>query len=682
MSPGPANAFCAVLVIFLPFIASGQTGVVPDAGGNGLLKGTYAFREIAYFGSTMCTLTGSMVFDGNGNYTLNGIQVGDCGFGNGPNAPYTQPATYQIGSNARGWITDPIAYNLRPFDYPDRIVLNYGAVSQGAFMGSRTEDDDDIGDISILIAIPIGSAPSNAGFTSVYQTGLLDFAGGNTSAVKNALFNLSPDGQGGLGTIALNGQASNVSPTSVTQSISGATYNFNGDGSATLTVPPPSGTSSTALFSGTKTMFESADGNFVLGWAADGFDIFFGVKALAAGTGTNSLGQGLYCTAGIEFTPASPGLDPVNAYYGLDFNTGDAAGDAIVYQRLTLLNDYDGAVDFRSDDKIALNPDGNTGPDYAFGYQYVFGAGGMAYVGIGSQGTSYSLVVGLRAPTFAGTSVYLDPTRIYNAASFQPVRQISPGELITLFGSGLAPTTMAVEGGQAVPLQLGGVSATVDGLPAPVFAVSPSQISILVPQAVNNQVPGDFTYGPNAIQVTNNGMASNVVQVDFLMQSLATNEIGVFSQTQNGLGLAAARHAATGELVDEANPAQPGEYISIYATGLGVVTPAIADGAVAPSSPMSKVYSQPYVYFNDYGPRATMPVSIKGTVQFAGLAPGLAGLYQVNVLVPETRLNSGDLIGIEILCQSDGSDINQIYIPYGPGAEAPVAKQPTTHAGQ
>jgi uncharacterized protein (TIGR03437 family) len=115
---------------------------------------------------------------------------------------------------------------------------------------------------------------------------------------------------------------------------------------------------------------------------------------------------------------------------------------------------------------------------------------------------------------------------------------------------------------------------------------------------------------------------------------------GVFSQSQNGIGFAAARHAATEELVDQANPAQPGEYISIYMTGLGAVTPAIADGAVGPSNPLSTAdcwtNGSISVVFNDYGPGASSESDVVGTIQFAGHAPGQAGLYQVNVQVPTT----------------------------------------------
>jgi uncharacterized protein (TIGR03437 family) len=226
---------------------------------------------------------------------------------------------------------------------------------------------------------------------------------------------------------------------------------------------------------------------------------------------------------------------------------------------------------------------------------------------------------------------------------------------------------MAVAGGEPVPMNLGGVSATISGTPCPVFAVSPSQVSILVPYAVSG----------SEIQVTNNGVASNVVATGLFGEY--GSQVGVFSQSQNGIGFAAVLHAATGELVDQANPAQPGEYISIYMTGLGTVTPAIADGAVGPNNPLSTVdfwtNGSLSVFFNDYGPGVPMESDAKGTIQFAGLAPGLEGLYQVNVQVPATGLALGDLVEIEILIidpRFPPTDIKQVYIPYGPGTAVPL----------
>jgi uncharacterized protein (TIGR03437 family) len=138
---------------------------------------------------------------------------------------------------------------------------------------------------------------------------------------------------------------------------------------------------------------------------------------------------------------------------------------------------------------------------------------------------------------------------------------------------------------------------------------------------------------------------------------------GVFSQTTNGIGFASALHAATGTLINMNSPAQPGEYISLYLTGLGTVTPSITDGALGPISTLSVADIYPNnlsVYFNDY---TNGTLGNLGTIQFAGLAPGLAGLYQINVQVPTTGLGAGDNVYVELV--TDYADINQIQIPYG-----------------
>jgi uncharacterized protein (TIGR03437 family) len=111
------------------------------------------------------------------------------------------------------------------------------------------------------------------------------------------------------------------------------------------------------------------------------------------------------------------------------------------------------------------------------------------------------------------------------------------------------------------------------------------------------------------------------------------------------------------------SPAQAGEYISLYMTGLGTVTPSITDGALGPTGTLSVADIYPNslsVYFNDY---TNGSIGVSGTIQYAGLAPGLAGLYQINVQVPATGLGSGDSVYVEIV--TDSADINQIQIPFG-----------------
>ena len=84
--------------------------------------------------------------------------------------------------------------------------------------------------------------------------------------------------------------------------------------------------------------------------------------------------------------------------------SGDSSGDGIVHQRLNVPVALF-AVDYGTDDQINLNPDGTTGIDLN-GYQYIFGDGGLAFVGIGTDGL-FSLQVGLHAASFSGTGVYL-----------------------------------------------------------------------------------------------------------------------------------------------------------------------------------------------------------------------------------------------------------------------------------
>lgn len=628
--------------------AAGQT---QDNSQNALLKGSYRFRDVAvqavdtsYNPTDMTATYGTITFDGAGNYTITGTQVDNIQTA-GLAVAFNATGTYAIGSNGGGYITNP--------NYPTDVnALIYGFAAQGVFAGSATESEGD-GNVynDIFIAIPVGSAPANSSFTSAYQTGVLDFTGAGSTAIKNALFELTPNGRGGFGTISLTGQAANQTASTLSQSITGATYNFNADSSATLTIPLPSGVTLTnALFTGTKTLYESSDGNFILGWSATGYDIFFGVKALAV-TGTNSLSQGLYFTTALEDAPAGYGTD---SYYGGTNNTGDSAGDAIVHERQNIPDAL--SFDYGTDDNITVNADGTT-PTDVNGYNYIFGDGGQAFVAIGSNGF-FSLQVGLHAPSFSGTGVYLNPIGVANAASFQPVTaSIAPGEMILLFGSGLASATVSAPAGQPLPTSLGGVSVTIDNLPCPIFFVSSGELSIAVPYGVAaNQT------GLANIQVTNNNVPSNIVQV-----YLTDAEPGAFSANANGIGFAAAVHAATGQVITAANPVVAGEFISLYLTGLGTVTPTAPDGALGPASPLS--WSDVYnagslaVYFNDYTSGTS---GNAGTIQFAGLAPYFAGLYQINVQVPTSGLVSGDSVYVEFV--TDAAEENQIQIPFGPGA--------------
>ncbi|HVW11040.1 MAG TPA: IPT/TIG domain-containing protein [Bryobacteraceae bacterium] len=656
------------LTAFLVLGLASAAAQTQDNSQNSLLSGTYRFRDVAvqnvdsnYNPTEITASSGTITFDGAGSYTIVGSEL-DNTMNNGAAQTLTITGHYAIGSNGAGYIENPI-YPGDPTDYI------YGAVSQGVFTGSSTESGLS-GNIfnDIFIAIPSGT-PTNTSFNSSYQVGLLDFPGASSTSAKNAIFKLAADGAGHLANLTLSGQAADQNGT-LTQQIAGATYTFAGDGTGTLTIPLPTGVAANnALITGTRTLFQSSDGNFVLGWTPNGYDIMFGVKTLAS-SATSTTSQGLYFTTALEDWVSMYGVD---SYYGGTNDAGDALGHSIVHQRLSL----PGALSFDEglDDEIVLNGDGtvgsaNNGFTDLNGYQVEFGVGGQAFVAIGTQGY-FSLLTGIHAASFSGPGVYLNPIGVVNAGSLQPVTaSVAPGELLVLYGSGLSSSTVVTQGGQAFPTSLNNVTVTMNGVNCAIYYVSSTAISVAVPwELASNQT------GLVNIQVNNNGTMSNVVQV---YQTDAAP--GSFSTGADGIGYAAATHASNGSVITPSNPVQPGETISLYLTGLGTVTPTVADGAVGPSTTLS--YADVYnagnlaVYFNDYGSNS---VGNQGTIGYAGLAPTLSGLYQINVTVPSTGLTAGDNVYVEI--QTDAADINQVQIPFGSGAVAPnVVPAVATHA--
>jgi len=233
--------------------------------------------------------------------------------------------------------------------------------------------------------------------------------------------------------------------------------------------------------------------------------------------------------------------------------------------------------------------------------------------------TSYELYFGTHLLPQSGTGVFVNPQGVLNGASFAPPGYpVSPGGLITLFGTGLGTQTAQAQS-LPFPTTLGGVQMTVNGVAAPLYSVTPSQISGVVPFA---------TTGTTAtVVVTVNSTKSNSVDVP-----LANTAPGIFSLAQNGIGDAAILHANY-QVVNAANPAAPGEIVQVYLTGLGATTPTVPDGAAAPTKPLAIANSPVNVYVGGL---------LVTNVQFKGLAPTLAGLYQLNIQIP-ANVGPGDL---------------------------------------
>ncbi len=200
---------------------------------------------------------------------------------------------------------------------------------------------------------------------------------------------------------------------------------------------------------------------------------------------------------------------------------------------------------------------------------------------------------------------------VVNAASYAG-GALAPGAIVSLFGLGLT-SGWGAAAALPLPRRLGGdTRVTVGGVEAPLFYASPSQINFQIPFEVSTA-----TATITATRSCDGGQQSVSVP-------LAQAQPGIFTFTGDPRGPAAAVHAVSGALVSAADPAARGEWISLYATGLGAVTPSVASGAPPPDGMLAATLTMPVVTVG--GARAE--------VSFSGLAPGFAGLYQVNFRIP------------------------------------------------
>ena len=583
-----------------------------DDSATSTVKGAYFVRQVLTIPDVntsaiiqAVSLTGTMSFDGNGNYSLTG-QLMDSQSGN--TQAFQTTGGYAVSASGFAQVSNPIHNFLAPSNRGSDIEFGaVGAFGPTAIVASSTETTNGYNDI--FIAIPAGSGVTNGSVQGTYRVGFIDFLQANASQVRDGSYALTSTGNGDFGTVAVTGSVGNQGSAITHQSFSAVTYSItNGNGSGTITFPA-STSPLASLISGQKAVYLSADGNIMLGGAPNGFDLFVGIRA-TSGTAANSTFQGTYYTAGLENgTSGSSGPSNwIGSFYGSTNSNGQ--GTAIGHLRLTDFSTN--AYDYTYGDVSNVGPDG-TFIDGDF--EYMLGAGGQAFIGVG-RGQFYSLTVGLKAIQYPATTVFLNPLGIVNSASFAPItNSLAPGEFVTLFGSGLSAVTQVAS--LPFPTTLGEVQVTINGIPAPIYAVSPGQISIIVPFVTK-------TYSFATVQVINNGSKSNPITL-----YTATSAPGVFSTSQNGVGPAAVTHA-NGAVVTAANPATAGETLVVYVTGLGAVSPPVQDGRAAPLSPLSTVVDRDvFVEIQEQNGKLHSTATV-----FKGLAPTFAGLYQINFTLP------------------------------------------------
>jgi uncharacterized protein (TIGR03437 family) len=206
----------------------------------------------------------------------------------------------------------------------------------------------------------------------------------------------------------------------------------------------------------------------------------------------------------------------------------------------------------------------------------------------------------------------ITPGGVVNAADYTPA--VAPGMLVAVFGDSMASKVSSVAA-TPLPTALDGTSVEVNGQAIPLFFVSPKQINAQMPFGITGQVQ---------VRVRTAVGLSTPATV-----TVVESAPRLFTKTMDGKGEPVLLHNADWSLISAASPARPGEYLILFLTGLGAVSPTIPAGQAGGDN-------------DKYGPlNQVLPGAVtitlgdkQAAILFAGLAPGWVGLYQINLQVP------------------------------------------------
>lgn len=244
-------------------------------------------------------------------------------------------------------------------------------------------------------------------------------------------------------------------------------------------------------------------------------------------------------------------------------------------------------------------------------------------------------------------------TCVANAASLDHP-PIAPGEIVSFFGEQIGPATpqsAALGADQRFPTSLAGTQVTFDGVAAPLLYVSDGQVNAVAPLAL--------TSNSTEICVIVEG-----VRKSCMLAGVREAHPGIFLVSPSSLFAAAINQDGTPN--SQQNPATPGSIVSVYATGVGAITPPVLDGALIPlplPSQKRKI-SVRYLYSYQCGWNLVAMVCLSWRfpeVLYAGPAPfQIAGMSQVNFRLP---LDGASLFSILVALPDGGSiDSNVVGI--------------------
>lgn len=308
------------------------------------------------------------------------------------------------------------------------------------------------------------------------------------------------------------------------------------------------------------------------------------------------------------------------------------------------------------------------------------------------------------APGAATTTIQsFDPRRGWQICSSQPqvvsagvmntaslivgLPYLAPGAQASIVGYNLGPPAFAPPA-PTLPTELGGTRVLIDGQPAPLLVVVPNRIDLQVPDGVRTGVPVP-------VRVESAFASRPSPEVSVLVQPRSP---GVFIQSCGvtheprflDRSSAIACHA-DGSLNYFKNTVRPGERLFIQVNGLGATEPPVPAGQRAPDAPRAAAVDLPRVTVVGADGQP-----IEAQVLSATLAPGEAGIFDVEIVVPpgarignrvEVRVGYGDQLSNRAMisvgefqadeplpCQRDTHPIFRNCVPPILQTEPPLAR--------
>ena len=201
---------------------------------------------------------------------------------------------------------------------------------------------------------------------------------------------------------------------------------------------------------------------------------------------------------------------------------------------------------------------------------------------------------------------------IVNASDYSP-GPFAPNSVLTIFGANLAWDTRQLAGSDivngALPTSLDSVAVYIDNWPVPLIYVSPTQINFIIP---GNEIDGSVP-----VRVVREGVTGPEITIQLIDAAPA---LFAFA------GYVIAAHD-DGTLLTPDAPANAGDVVVIYATGLGKTLPNPAPGVIPLTPDRLAAASTINVYLNGVAINPSL-------IFYAGVTPYCAGLYQINLFLP------------------------------------------------